>query len=155
MVIRIYEGSHILVLDEPADPKAVVLVRQKKQNGLYTTPGFGKRNGNDFDKAAIMYTKEQTGLDVGELELYDSFDHGGRPFTEPDGTVQMICVHRFVARKVEGDVRMIVDSHSLTDAGKEYQPRVVDLKDVGNMKEIDEFTPKWLGELGLLKTGEG
>ena len=132
-------GADVLVFNKYPGPTEVVLVIDKKQGGLYTTPGGSAESGS-FQKAVMNYAKEQAGVELKEdnLEPCGTHEHGGK------------LRYRFIAWQVEGDVKKAVKVHSFVDAGKEYIPRFAELRNVSSMENVDEVTKIWLRELMLI-----
>ena len=135
-----YEGSHVFIFD-PKDPTRIVLATNS-YIGYIGVPGWGHKGDMGFEDAAKRYVKEQTGLDVYDLELLgDPWDNEGEPFEERSGLVQDVLVHNYLARRVEPeDIQGRIDQHRETEQGRKYKPMLVDIEKLPEIEGLAEET---------------
>lgn len=60
----------------------ILLLRQKKRGGKYGCPGGGTKAGASFRESLSGHVKEQTGLDIGNIDLVDAAAASGREHEE-------------------------------------------------------------------------
>lgn len=136
-----YEGSHVLIFDSFDKPSALVLAWNPKMRHT-TTPGFGQRRKYEFDDAARLYVKKQTGLEVPKLYLISEWDNGGQPFDERVGIRQYVSVKSYVARRtIPEDVEAALAAHRETGDGMIYQPRLVPIDEISTVPDLSEELP--------------
>lgn len=141
MSIGTYEGSHVFIFDSYEKPIAVVLAWNPSMKHT-TTPGFGKRRGYEFDEAARLYTRQQTGLEVPDLEIVGEWDNDGQPFDEKAGVRQLVKIITYVARRtIPENVELALATHRQTENGKIYQPRLVPIDEIRKMQDRSEELP--------------
>jgi hypothetical protein len=138
-----YEGSHVYIFDSPEMPSKIVLVKSNSIKQT-TTPGFGQKENLSFEEAAIKYTEMQTGLIVDDLTPLVSFKPP-EPVKEPSGIVQYVDVMNFLAWRVEPrDIESRVIEYQKTEDGKKYQPRLIEIAKLNEVKDLAPEIPRIL-----------
>jgi hypothetical protein len=140
--IRKYEGSHVFIFDSVDKPNRIVLVYNPKI-GHVATPGFGRRGDMNFEEATKAYTEKQTGLIVDDLELLEEWDNDGKPFLEPDGTLQFVKVRNYLARRVNPeDIEKRIEEYGKTENGRDYKPSFVEILRLNEVNNLAEDVPE-------------
>jgi hypothetical protein len=142
-VIRTYKGSHVYIFSPLDERKKMVLALNPSQNQV-TTPGFGDIRELSYEEAAKFYTEKQTGLKIIDLKKLREkpWTNDGKPFHEPNGKSQFISIMDYLATRVESpSIEDRIKEHLETENGRTYQPRLVEISDLKNIRNLSMEVP--------------
>ena len=103
----ILPGAEVIVLDR----QGRVLLQKRRDNGLWAIPGGYLEPGESFNEAAQREVREETGIEVGSLELLDIFSGKEFYYRYPNGDEVYNVSAAFVARNFQG--KIAIDEESL------------------------------------------
>src|SRR4051794_38200115 len=96
------------------DPDGKVLLQRRSDDGTWGLPGGLLEIGEAPAEAAVRETREEMGLEIGEVELFDVFG-GGEIYHDYPGQGRVYSVSvAYIARGITGEPH--VDREEVTDA---------------------------------------
>jgi len=87
------------------DPEGRVLLQLRRDNASWGLPGGLLEPGESLEAAARREVREETGLEVGDLQLYGVYSGPEVRYEYPNGDVVHNVTVAYVARQYEGRLR--------------------------------------------------
>jgi ADP-ribose pyrophosphatase YjhB (NUDIX family) len=95
-------GAAILILDE----QDRLLLLKRSDSGCWGPPGGAMELGEEVETAAKRETLEETGLQVGDMDLFGVFSGPGLYYKYPNGDEVYNVAIIFKARQFHGEIRL-------------------------------------------------
>ncbi|MCK0470073.1 NUDIX hydrolase [Halalkalibacter sp. APA_J-10(15)] len=115
--IRSIAGSQPLILTAASmiviDDEGRVLLQHRTDTNTWGLPGGFMELGESIEEAARRELKEETGLTVHGMELFDVFSGKEFYFQYPNGDEVYNVIVSFVTKEVSGDILIDHESHDV------------------------------------------
>lgn len=130
-------GCGCLIFNE----KSEVLLQKRNDDNSWGTPGGSMELGESMYDTVIREVKEETGLDVEELELFNIYSGESQHYFYPNGDETYIVNILFKSNKYSGNLKSNKESRELKffkiedipeNIHKPFKPVLIDLKDKNN-----------------------
>ncbi|WBW97453.1 NUDIX hydrolase [Oceanirhabdus sp. W0125-5] len=82
-----------------------ILLQRRTDNKCWGIPGGSMELGETFEETAVREVKEETGLDVNRLELFNIFSGEDLHYVYPNGDEVYITTAVFLCNDYSGDLR--------------------------------------------------
>jgi 8-oxo-dGTP pyrophosphatase MutT (NUDIX family) len=107
----IMAAGTIFALDE----RGRILMMLRTDNGCWGVPGGAVEPGESVEDAARRETREETGLEVGEMALFDVFSGPDMYYVYPNGDQVHNVSVVYLTRDLRGEIRLDLSEHSRYD----------------------------------------
>jgi len=104
----IMTGAAVLVMDQ----QDRLLLLQRTDNGLWGLPGGAMEPGESLQETAKRETKEETGLDVEQLVLFDVFSGPELFYRYPNGAQVHNVTVVYQTHQAEGNLELGPEEHT-------------------------------------------
>ena len=101
-------GATLLMVDQ----QQRLLMMKRTDNGCWGVPGGALEPGENLEQALQRETKEETGLDVQDLELFGVYSGSGQFYRYPNGDEVHNVSVAYLSRSVSGDLKINLQEHS-------------------------------------------
>jgi 8-oxo-dGTP pyrophosphatase MutT (NUDIX family) len=105
----ILAGAEVLVFD----PQGRLLLQRRSDTGDWAIPGGMMEPGESFEETARREVKEETGLEIGDLELLNIYSGSDFYFKYPNGDEVYNVSAAFVTTSYHGYLETDAESTSL------------------------------------------
>ncbi len=101
-------GATVLVMNQRGE----LLMMRRTDNGAWGVPGGAMEPGERLEDTARRETREETGLEVGELSLFGVFSGPELYYRYPDGAEVYNVSIVYITGDVEGQINLNPEEHS-------------------------------------------
>ncbi len=101
-------GAGVLVLNQQDE----LLLLRRTDNGCWGIPGGAMEPGERIEETARRETREETGLEVGDLLLFNIFSGPELYYRYPNGTEVFNVSVVYIAREARGKIAIDPAEHS-------------------------------------------
>jgi 8-oxo-dGTP pyrophosphatase MutT (NUDIX family) len=101
-------GAAVLVMDQ----QGRLLLLKRADNGLWGLPGGGMEPGESLEDTAKRETKEETGLAVEELTLFDVYSGAELYYRYPNGAEVYNVTVVYQVKYANGDIQIDPQEHT-------------------------------------------
>lgn len=116
-MIRQLAGSQPLILTAASviviDPNEDILLQHRTDTNSWGLPGGFMELGESIEEAARRELKEETGLTIGEMELFKVFSGKDFYFKYPNNDEVYNVIVSFLTKDVRGSLQKDHESHDL------------------------------------------
>jgi 8-oxo-dGTP pyrophosphatase MutT (NUDIX family) len=100
-------GAAVLVLDQTGR----LLMLKRTDDSYWGTPGGAMELGESLEEAARRETREETALELGDLDLFEVFSGPDQYYRYPNGDEVYNVVAIYIAREVRGEIDLDLGEH--------------------------------------------